>query len=392
MKKCFKILLVLLLASIIGLFFLYRYLECNPIRISGGGPSNPLPARCYAKEQEQQRKTQMAQLEQLAALEFTCKKEVQPPLSEETQQLYNYALYHDLHNMWTGDKGDEVWNGLARYYRIAAANGDYKANVRLQYLLNTGRISTDMPQTEVHNLNEELAKQLPATAYYNLYGYLDEDYGVRTEEGGKYAYLRKAADLGSREAQYTVAEMLADIEDSEETQEAFKYRLNLVEQLWACASEQGLGEASINLGISLKSDKKYSEAVKVFYQGVKNGDSMSASTLRGGFSQQTTKDNRLDFLDLAPDEERSRRYDIIWNYLTDNDYLQPKVPDLDEIVPLPPAKLPKWDGKIAFQRWYEGEAPPKPSEALMQKLANQAGLRVDNGLDLETNLPKSVKK
>ena len=392
MKKCLKILLVVVIAAIIGLFCLYRYFECNPIRISGGGPSDPLPARCYAKEQEQQRKTQMAQLEQLAALEFTCKKEERPPLSKETQQLYNYALYHDLHNMWTGDKGDEVWNGLARYYRIAAANGDYKANVRLQYLLNTGRISTDMPQTEVHNLNEELAKQLPATAYYNLYGYLDEDYGVRTEEGGKYAYLRKAADLGSREAQYTVAEMLADIEDSEETQEAFKYRLNLVEQLWACASEQGLGEASINLGISLKSDKKYSEAVKVFYQGVKNGDSMSASTLRGGFSQQTTKDNRLDFLDLAPDEERSRRYDIIWNYLTDNDYLQPKVPDLDEIVPLPPAKLPKWDGKIAFQRWYEGEAPPKPSEALMQKLANQAGLRVDTGLDLETGLPREVKK
>ena len=391
MKKCFKILLVLLLASIIGLFFLYRYLECNPIFL-GGGPSGPRPERCDIKEKEQQRKTQMAQLEQLAALEFTCKKEELPPLSEETQQLYNYALYHDLHNMWTGDKEDEVWNGLARYYRIAAANGDYKANVRLQYLLNTGRISTDMPQTEVHNLNEELAKQLPATAYYNLYGYLDVGYGVRTEEGGKYAYLRKAADLGSREAQYTVAEMLADIEDSEETQEAFKFRLNLVEQLWACASEQGLGEASINLGISLKSDKKYSEAVKVFYQGVKNGDSMSASTLRGGFSKQTTKDNRLDFLDLAPDEERSRRYNIIWNYLTDNDYLQPKVPDLDEIVPLPPAKLPKWDGKIAFQRWYEGEAPPKPSEALMQKLANQAGLRVDNGLDLETNLPKSVKK
>ena len=391
MKKCFKILLVLLLASIIGLFFLYRYLECNPIYL-GGGPSGPRPERCDIKEKEQQRKTQMAQLEQLAALEFTCKKEVHPPLSEETQQLYNYALYHDLHNMWTGEKGDEVWNGLARYYRIAAANGDYKANVRLQYLLNTGRISTDMPQTEVHNLNEELAKQLPATAYYNLYGYLDEGYGVRTEESGKYAYLRKAADLGSREAQYTVAEMLADIEDEEETKEAFKYRLNLVEQLWACASEQGLGEASINLGISLQSDKKYSEAVKVFYQGVKNGDAMSASTLRGGFSQQTTKDNRLDFLDLAPDEERSRRYDIIWNYLAKYDYLQPKVPDLDEIVPLPPAKLPKWDGKIAFQRWYEGEAPPKPSEALMQKLANQAGLRVDTGLDLETGLPREVKK
>ena len=390
MKKCFKILLVLLLASIIGLFFLYRYLECNPIFL-GGGPSGPRPERCHIKEKEQQRKTQMAQLEQLAALQFTCKKEVQPPLSEETQQLYNYALYHDLHNMWTGEKGDDVWNGLARYYRIAAANGDYKANVRLQYLLNTGRISTDMPQTEVHNLNEELAKQLPATAYYNLYGYLDEGYGVRTEEGGKYAYLRKAADLGSREAQYTVAEILSDIEDESETEEAFKYRMDIAMQLWSCSSEQGLYNSSRTLGFMYKSDKNYPDALKAFYQGVINGDPMSASMLRDGFSKKTTKDSP-DFLDLPPDEERSKRYNIIWNYLTDNDYLQPKIPDLDEIVPLPPAKLPKWDGKIAFQRWYEGEAPPKPSEALMQKLANQAGLRVDNGLDLETNLPKSVKK
>ena len=390
MKKCFKILLVLLLASIIGLFFLYRYLECNPIFL-GGGPSGPRPERCDIKEKEQQRKTQMAQLEQLAALEFTCQKEELPPLSEETQQLYNYALYHDLHNMWTGDKGDEVWNGLARYYRIAAANGDYKANVRLQYLLNTGRISTDMPQTEVHNLNEELAKQLPATAYYNLYGYLDVGYGVRTEEGGKYAYLRKAADLGSREAQYTVAEMLADIEDSEETQEAFKFRLNLVEQLWACASEQGLGEASGNLGSFLRLDKRYDEALKVSHQGVKNGDSISALVLSHAFESEVQADN-LNFLDVSPDDERVKRYHMISSYLSRYDYLQPKVPDLDEILPLPPAKLPEWNGKIAFQRWYEGEAPPKPSEALMQKLANQAGLRVDNGLDLETNLPKSVKK
>ena len=56
MKKCFKILLVLLLASIIGLFFLYRYLECNPIYL-GGGPSGPRPERCDIKEKEQQRKT-----------------------------------------------------------------------------------------------------------------------------------------------------------------------------------------------------------------------------------------------------------------------------------------------------------------------------------------------
>ncbi|MBN6069828.1 sel1 repeat family protein, partial [Aggregatibacter actinomycetemcomitans] len=354
MKKCLKILLVLVIATIIGLVWLHRYLQCHPI-FMGGGPSGPRPERCYAKQQEQQRKNNMAKREQLAALEFSCKKETLPPISEETQQLYNYALYHDLHNMWTGEKGDETRNGLARYYRIAAMNGDYKANLRLQYLLKSGRISSNMPQTEVHNLNEVLAKQLPATAYYKLYGYLDVSYGVRTEADGKYAYLRKAADLGSREAQYVVAEMLGDIEDSEETEQDFKYRLNLVRELRSCASEQGLGEASGNLGISLQLNKKYSEAVKVFHQGVKNGDVTSALNLSFGFSQKTNKDSH-NFLDLAPDEERSVRYNIIKKYLSRNDYLKPKVPDLDEIVPLPPAPLPDWDGKIAFQRWFEGEA------------------------------------
>jgi len=270
------------------------------------------------------RKIKMEKMEQLQAnLEFVCKHEEKPELSQETQQLYNYALYHDLHNMWTGKRGDEVWNGLARYYRIAAMNGDYKANIRLQYLLKSGRISSDMPQTEVHNLNEELAKQLPATAYYNLYGYLDVGYGVRTEKDGKYAYLRKAADLGSREAQYVVGDILTDIND-EETR---PLRLKIYDQLLACASEQGLGQASVMLGIGLQRKNEYQQALEVFHQGTKNGSSSSASRLEEAFSGKQ-KDGDMDFLNLSEDSERSRRYKIIGDYLSDKDYLQPKVPDL----------------------------------------------------------------
>ena len=334
------------------------------------------------------RKIKMEKMEQLQAnLEFVCKHEEKPELSQETQQLYNYALYHDLHNMWTGKKGDAVWNGLARYYRIAAMNGDYKANIRLQYLLKSGRISSDMPQTEVHNLNEELAKQLPATAYYNLYGYLDVGYGVRTEKDGKYAYLRKAADLGSREAQYVVSEMLGDIND----EETLQMRLNIIKQLRSCASEQGLGIASNFLGIHLQSDKDYKDAVKAFYQGIKNGNAASARYLSSGF-EGSQKEDDMYFLNLQEDLERSKRYKAIARYLSDKDYLQPKVPDLDDIVPLPPAPLPEWDGKIAFQRWFEGEAPPKPDEALVRRLAWQAGLNGDTGLDEKTGMPKKPTK
>ena len=381
--RIFKIIVIAMIALIVFVIWAGMSLFKG---IDLGGTGHPTSPGII--DEYKARKIKMEKMEQLKAnLAFVCKHEEKPELLPETQQLYNYALYHDLHNMWTGKRGDSVWNGLARYYRIAAMNGDYKANIRLQYLLKSGRISSDMPQTEVHNLNEELAKQLPATAYYNLYGYLDVGYGVRTEKDGKYAYLRKAADLGSREAQYVVGDILTDIND-EETR---LLRLKIYDQLLACASEQGLGQASVMLGIGLQRKTEYQQALEVFHQGTKNGNDSSARRLAHAFSGKP-KEGEMYFLNLSEDHERSRRYSIIEDYLSDKDYLQPKVPDLDDIVPLPPAPLPAWDGKIAFQRWFEGEAPPKPSEALMLKLANQAGLRVDNGLDLETGLPREVKK
>ena len=381
--RIFKIIVIVITALIVLVIWAGMSLFKG---IDLGGTGHPTSPGII--DEYKARKIKMEKMEQLQAnLEFVCKHEEKPELSQETQQLYNYALYHDLHNMWTGKKGDAVWNGLARYYRIAAMNGDYKANIRLQYLLKSGRISSDMPQTEVHNLNEELAKQLPATAYYNLYGYLDVGYGVRTEKDGKYAYLRKAADLGSREAQYVVSEMLGDIND----EETLQMRLNIIKQLRSCASEQGLGIASNFLGIHLQSDKDYKDAVKAFYQGIKNGNAASARYLSSGFGGSQKEDD-MYFLNLQEDLERSKRYKAIARYLSDKDYLQPKVPDLDDIVPLPPAPLPEWDGKIAFQRWFEGEAPPKPDEALVRRLAWQAGLNGDTGLDEKTGMPKKPTK
>ena len=381
--RIFKIIVIVITALIVLVIWAGMSLFKG---IDLGGTGHPTSPGII--DEYKARKIKMEKMEQLQAnLAFVCKHEEKPELSQETQQLYNYALYHDLHNMWTGKRGDAVWNGLARYYRIAAMNGDYKANIRLQYLLKSGRISSDMPQTEVHNLNEELAKQLPATAYYNLYGYLDVGYGVRTEKDGKYAYLRKAADLGSREAQYVVGDILTDIKDEGTLQQ----RLKIYEQLLSCSSEQGFGEASEMLGLGYEGDKEYSKALEAFHQGVKNGSSLSASTLEEAFSGKQ-KEGDMDFLNLSEDPERARRYEIIWKYLAYKDYLQPKVPDLDDIVPLPPAPLPEWDGKIAFQRWFEGEAPPKPDEALVRRLAWQTGLNGDTGLDEKTGMPKKPTK
>ena len=382
MHKSLKYTLIVLgcLAAMFIWFLLW--LKCNPIHI-GGANGQVKPAYCSIGEkwQEKQRKKEtMKIIEEIKKnLEFTCVHEKRPPLSEETQQLYNYALHRDLNHMWPGQRGDGFWDELLPYYRIAAANGDYKANVRLQFLLSDGwtRVPDIEAEAETQKLYKMLHKQLPATAYYLLKGYIEDGYGVSAPPDSELAFLRKAADMGNREAQYTLGQMISNLDD-EETRE---FRLKLMMKLYRCASEQGQGNASYWLGMFLPDYHKYYEAVRAYHQGVKNGNYLSAFILSNAFKAGKEKGNN-DFLDVETDEERARRYGIIDSYLSTYDFMSPTVPDLDDIVPLPPAPLPEWDGKIAFQRWVEGEEPQKPSDELMKKLADKVGLDMKTGLPL----------
>ena len=382
MNKPLKYTLIILgcLAAMFIWFLLW--LQCNPIHI-GGANGHVKPAYCSIGEkwQEKQRKKEtLKTVEEIKKnLEFTCVHEKRPPLSEETQQLYNYALHRDLNHMWPGQRGDGFWDELLPYYRIAAANGDYKANVRLQFLLNDGwtKVPYVEAEAETQKLYKMLHKQLPATAYYLLKGYIEDGYGVSAPPDSELAFLRKAADMGNREAQYTLGQMISSLDD-EETRE---FRLKLMMKLYRCASEQGQGNASYWLGMFLPDYHKYDEAVRAYHQGVKNGNYLSAFILSNAFKAGKEKGNN-NFLDVEIDEERARRYSIIDSYLSTYEFMSPTVPDLDDIVPLPPSPLPEWDGKIAFQRWVEGAEPPKPSDELLNKLADKAGVDVKTGLPL----------
>ncbi|KAE9650672.1 sel1 repeat family protein, partial [Pseudomonas sp. PB105] len=90
---------------------------------------------------------------------------------------------------------------------------------------------------------------------------------------------------------------------------------------------------------------------------------------RKGFLGPPATDE-LYYLHLQEDLERAERYNAIWSLLADYSYADPKVPEINEVLPLPPAKLPAWDGKL---QWLEARLanipPPKPSEALIQQLA-----------------------
>jgi hypothetical protein len=159
--------------------------------------------------------------------------------------------------------------------------------------------------------------------------------------------------------------------------------------MWKCAMEQGHGKAGQEYGIWLKHKSRYAEALQALQLGAKAGDDLSAFALQKGFSGPKP-DDRLNYLGQHQDEERARRYEAISDFLSDYSYLNPKVPEIDKIVPLPPAKLPPWNGK--FQRLEEHKAnvpPPIPSEERIAEMARAKGLDPATGRPLKKKVSEA---
>ena len=317
----------------------------------------------------------------LKNLEFTCVKELFPSLPQEADQLYRYALYHDFKNRWLPKPG--VLDRYLPYYRIAAANGHWQANLTLQEILLKSKdinLETRERRGEGIYWNEKLMKILPASAHYWWSLYIDVGYGPKHGADDSIIYLRKAADLGNAKAQYEVAELLMKIQD----ESSHFFRLEIANKMQACAAEQVRPDANAAMAATSWQkmiQKNYQQALFYAHQGVKAGKDTSAYIAGNAFYHKNPKSSYKQW-GIPEDKERSRRYGIISDYLTRRAHLKPElnVHDLDEIVPLPPAKLPSWDGKIAIQRFVEGPAPAKPSDELVRRLAQQAGLDPNTGL------------
>jgi hypothetical protein len=303
-----------------------------------------------------------------ANLAFTCVHEADhlPPLDSDADQLFKYARWLQKQD------GPKDFSDIARYYRIAAAHDHYKANTNLQALVSTGLADSPNAQTEAVDLAVQLVKQGVPGGYYDIAHYLELGYGLKQDSVTALRYFRKAADLGSADAQYYLAEKLFPVDAAPE----------VALQMYRCAADQGHGKAATSLADGRAAEKFYGEAVKAFQQGVMAGDSMAASFMEDGFKGPPS-DDRLNYLALQNDPERSRRYRAIRKFLDDNEGLNPKVPDVDQIVPLPPAQLPTWDGTFQWQKEQDAAKPPqKPAESLVAKLAREKNLDPATGLPL----------
>jgi uncharacterized protein len=310
-------------------------------------------------------------------LTFSCVHEAEhlPPLDQQADALFKYAVY--LEKM----DGVKDYDAVARYYRIAAAHGHYKANHNLQLLVSEGYAhSPDAPKETIDLVEQLIAAGIPS-GYYDMGHYLELGYGVQKDEKKALVYFRKSADQGSPEGQFYVGSLLSPRDRAPD----------IGRKMIECATDQGYGKAASYLGIDLSTDKSYAEAVTAFQKGVQAGDAQSASFLENGFDSQPS--DRMYYLGVANDLERSRRYKLIWKFLSDNDGLNPKVPEIDKIVPLPPAKLPPWDGTFQWQKEQSAAAPPqKPSDDIVGRLAKTKRLDPLTGLPLATTAEQTSQQ
>ncbi|MDU4255667.1 sel1 repeat family protein, partial [Pseudomonas sp.] len=289
--------------------------------------------------------------------------------SADSDVLFHYARWLQKNNQLKQDKAVDAQ--IERLYRIASENDHAKASINLQNgnLRGEFQLSGD----EQLRLSRKLIDAGVASGYYFIGLFLEHgSAGVQQSEEKALRYFRKAADEGNANAQANVADKLAPIDMAPD----------VARQMRRCAAEQDQGEAAVMLSMYLQDEHQYREATEVLQMGVAAGYESAASRLSKAFLGPKPT-NTAFFLGQTEDLERADRYDKIWSILADYSYASPKVPEINEIVPLPPAKLPPWDGKLKWLEQREANIPPpKPSEALIEQLAKAKGLDPATGKPL----------
>jgi hypothetical protein len=142
--------------------------------------------------------------------------------------------------------------------------------------------------------------------------------------------------MGSMESQAFIGEKLSGNHDEPPT---FWGNWPVARTMMECSFEQCSAEGAYLLGLSLnaraESPKDYRYALGVMHEGVKRGYRECATYLFASF------DLGDPIVGRAKDPFRARRYKAISERLRLDHHL--KLPNLDRVLPLPPAPLPHWN-------------------------------------------------
>ena len=269
-----------------------------------------------------------------------------------------------------------------RLYRIAAAWGHDKAARHLAHLLISNyRAAEDSPVKPI-DIAEELIRNGMPGGYLLMSRLLEEGHGVKKDSKVSLQFLRFAADQGDPHAQFILGEKFYSLS----LRYPFLDEIGL--EMQRCAADQGHTQAAYDIAERFQSEEKYSEALRYYQIAVQaksnaeghylysrlSAEQYAASELQRAFNDPDSDSS--SYLGLVADKIRAARYNKINGIFKNDDYPIPPEGIINQIVPLPPAKLSAWDGKIEI-------VPPLPSEKRIREMARAKGLDPQTGLPVK---------
>ncbi len=274
---------------------------------------------------------------------FVCVYQEQhvPPIDAQAELWFQQALALDDPNI-TPDNRD--YPKMYQLYTQAAERNHWKAMLNLASL-----ILSDYPGVPVHDPEMairwvEKAMKLGVPDAYDMMGVYHQNGVVKGGDAtSAYAFFQRAADMGSPSAMTFLGDKLAATYD--DPGEGFWGNMPVATQMLECALAQGDGDAAEALGYLYKDTTLESKlrALKVFHEGVKLGSAKCANALFSEFDGMNLTNGRniVGHIDKARAERYSKLGDALEFYEG-----RLRLPNLDRVLPLPPAPLPKWDGNV----------------------------------------------
>ena len=320
--------------------------------------------------------------------DFICETEASkvPPIDAQAEDWFLAARALEDPEIFVGDRD---YKKIVDLTRQAAEQLHWKAMLNLASLYVEGRDPSYGNEEAVQLVEKAMLLGIPA-AYDRMGTYYANGTGVAGDSTRAYAFWQKAAQMGNPQAMTFLADKLNVGPRSEGA--GYWSNIPVATKMLECAFGQGYGPAAFDLHYLYVSPRAASgkingsrnaetknRALKVLHEGVKFGCEDCANALAIEFGSPFDFSNMM-----APyiDKARGERYRMLSNALGFNP--NRRFPNLDKILPLPPADLPPWDGqRKSLLDAAMGVSPPpaipKPSAAsLLQEpyfLAAEYALR-----------------
>jgi uncharacterized protein len=308
---------------------------------------------------------------------FECVHEASkvPPIDPQAQEWFEQGLVLSNQEWYE----DDDWAGAAALWHKAAERQHWKAMMNLASLYANGRgegklrVERDLERAVL--ITEE-AMRLGIPAAYDFMGTLHwEGRGVNGDASRAYAFWQLAADMGSPSAMAYLGKALRASYNN--PNEGFWANRTVALKMLECGMAQGHGKAAFELGVILDGTGEYSRALQALHSATRFGSAEAAGYMAASFRAGDPLVGR------AKDPVRADRYSTLGDALRRNPDL--RLPNLDKVLPLPPAPLPQWDGqRESLINAAKGVRPkPQPVTTSAHQLPPQDRAHIPPGHDLQ---------